>query len=99
MGLREVISWPGVVTKPYGYLWDQARALARRYRPTGFVGHSLGADYALRLSQSYRGSYKGYGRPAFSVRPGDIMNIGDPVSVFAIGRKRLAWGHGIASYQ
>lgn len=95
--VRDVLSWPGVITQPYGQLWDQARAIARRYRPTAYVGHSLGADYALRLSNGVR--YHGYGRPALSLVPGDVMNAGDIVGLLSTGPKRWAWGHGIASYQ
>lgn len=96
-GVRDVLSWPGVVFGPYGSLWDKAQAVYRKYAPTSFVGHSLGADYALRMSDGRR--YRGYGRPGLSVRPGDVMNLGDPFTWLARGKKRLAWGHGISSYQ
>lgn len=96
--ISDFLSWPGVLLGPYGRKWHQSEALARRFTPSSFVGHSLGATYALELANRSGRSYRGYGRPGLLVRPGDVMNLGDPVSFFALGYKRTGWGHGLSSY-
>lgn len=98
--LEDVAHWPSVpLGRPSGRLWRQASRVANLYAPRGFVGHSLGAEWALKLSRRYGGSYRGYGRPGFGPSvSGDVMNLGDPVSAFLVGRKALSVGHSLASY-
>lgn len=99
--LNDVLSWPGVPAgRFYGKLWEEASSLARRYHPTAFVGHSLGASYAAQLADDYHASYRGYGRPGLGVqRAGDVRNVGDPVSALLQGQSRWAIGHSTSAYQ
>lgn len=97
---EDVANWPSVLTgRPRGKLWTASAALSKRFRPVGYVGHSLGAAWAHKLSERSGARYIGYGRPGVGASVvGDIMNAGDPVSMLLLGHKALRLGHSLAAY-
>lgn len=98
--LNDVAAWPGVLTGKYsGKLWRTALSMSRRRVPSSVVGHSLGATYARAIAAASGSKYVGYGRPGFGpMDSGDVANLGDPVSLFMRGAKRLEVGHALSAY-
>jgi hypothetical protein len=96
---QAVTDWPALVsgrTVP-----EQARfkELTRSTRATTVVGHSLGASWASSLAETDSLHYRGYGRPGFGrAVPGDVQNLGDPVTWLTWGPHRPRLGHSLHAY-
>lgn len=90
--------WPSLLTGRPVPEFSSAKLTALRSGVRTFVGHSLGASWALDLARSLGGDYRGYGRPGLSHVRGDESNFGDPVSFLQFHPTRLALGHSLSSY-
>lgn len=90
--------WPALVLGHKVPEQRLAERLAANSNSRVFVGHSLGASWALKLASRFNGVYRGYGRPGLGHTVGDEANFGDPVSFLQFHPTRLALGHSLSSY-
>lgn len=98
---REALEeWPLLVAGISSPLRRQVEWMVRTFPIREIVGHSLGASMARDVALSSGLKYRGYGRPAFFTSdPGDVSNLGDPVTWLLPGHHRMRLGHSLAAYE